>query len=201
MEKPKMILAIEAAVSGGSLSLVANGTEIANWTGEADGLRAENLIIEIERLLDFAGVAKTDINQLVVSAGPGSFTGIRIGMATGLGLKDALRISMVSVSALEAMAFSNNHTGIVAVPMGRGGAAAQRFVNGQAEGSPFSITTDEIYRLDPGDDLLNHGKLALVTDKRSGTTNFGKNVAFALAKLASAKPETLHEPIFLSKTT
>ncbi|MFL6374793.1 MAG: tRNA (adenosine(37)-N6)-threonylcarbamoyltransferase complex dimerization subunit type 1 TsaB, partial [Pyrinomonadaceae bacterium] len=162
-----MILAIEAAIGGGSLCLFDGEIEVANWIGDRNGLRAEQLITQIEVILASAEINKRDIKTVVVSAGPGSFTGIRIGIATGLGLKNALNVPLFSILALEAMARSHNHTGMVAVPMGRGTAAAQRFFEGTANAPPFSVSTDELFNLDPGSALLVHDKLAAAPADRS----------------------------------
>lgn len=167
-----MILAIESAIAGGSLSLVGGDIEIASWMGrDEQGVRAESLMTNIEILLNSVGIKKASLTTIVVSAGPGSFTGIRIGQATGLGLKRALGISMQSISALDAVAFAHLHTGIVAIPMGRGGAAAQRFVNGMAEGPPFSVSTEDLLRLDPHRGLLVHEELATAACNHHSITN------------------------------
>ena len=195
-----MILAIESAIAGGSLSLVDGDVEIAGWMGDAaQGVRAESLITNIETLLNSAGIDKTGLRTIVVSAGPGSFTGIRIGLATALGLKGALGVPMISVSALDAMAFALGHTGIVAVPMGRGGAAAQMFVNGAADGSPFSVSAANLFEHEPHGRYLVHEKLAGAAQSHHSVTSFGSNIALALAMYAGKNELVAHAPIFISK--
>ena len=76
-----IILSIETAIVGGSLSIVADGRQIAGWTSETDGLRAEQLMSRIDGLLRSTGLARTKLGAIAVSSGPGSFTGIRIGLA------------------------------------------------------------------------------------------------------------------------
>lgn len=66
--------------------------------------QAELLIPELERLLKKARVSKQNIMLLAVDVGPGSFTGVRIGVATARALAQALRVPLVGVSSLEAMA-------------------------------------------------------------------------------------------------
>src|SRR5258708_18599521 len=101
---PEFTLAIESAISGGSISLL-KGREIANWIGSSNVSKAEDLLANIDHLLAANDIALNEIDLITVSAGPGSFTGIRIGIATALGLKAGLGIAMSSESALKAIAF------------------------------------------------------------------------------------------------
>ncbi len=65
---------------------------------------SEDLLPEIEALLGRAGIGMNDLELLIVSKGPGSFTGLRIGMASMKGLASALSIPLVSVPTLDATA-------------------------------------------------------------------------------------------------
>jgi tRNA threonylcarbamoyl adenosine modification protein YeaZ len=192
-----MILSIEAAIAGGSLCLASDGHQIAGWAGESDGLRAEHLMSKIDALLISVDLDRSSLGTIAVSSGPGSFTGIRVGMATALGLRAALRIPLVSLSALESVAFTYQHTGIVAVPMGRGGAAAQEFVDGLPVEQPYSIAVDDLAMAPPASKLLIHPDLCPEGDQ--DVVLFDPNVALAIAKTASAHPGRNSAPIFVSK--
>ncbi len=63
---------------------------------------SEDLLPEIEAILARAGIAMKDLDLLVVAKGPGSFTGLRIGMASMKGISSALSIPLVSVPTLDA---------------------------------------------------------------------------------------------------
>lgn len=65
---------------------------------------AERLMAVIETALEKAGSAYADLNAIAVSVGPGSFTGVRVGVATARGLALALKIPAVGVTTLEALA-------------------------------------------------------------------------------------------------
>jgi len=127
--RPEIILAIESAIAGGSLSLLSNSAELDHWTGEDKVLRAEELLPNIIDMLERQSLDRKTIGRIAVSLGPGSFTGIRIGIATALGLKNSLGIPCIGVSALEAMAASANVTGTVvtALPVGRDFICTQSF--------------------------------------------------------------------------
>ena len=64
---------------------------------------AEHLMGVIERAMAEAGVAYKDIGRIAVSIGPGSFTGVRVGVSTARGLALALKIPAVGVTTLEAI--------------------------------------------------------------------------------------------------
>src|SRR5262245_20490522 len=129
MATSKITLAIESAIAGGSVSLLDGVNEIAAWTGSSDVSKAEALLVRIDDLMRENDVAKRDIGLIGVSAGPGSFTGIRIGIATALGLKNGLGVSMASESALKATVYlqPSGCRMTAAVPMGRNSVCLQMF--------------------------------------------------------------------------
>jgi tRNA threonylcarbamoyladenosine biosynthesis protein TsaB len=73
--------------------------------------RSAHLLPAIDYLLREAGWRLADLNLIAVGSGPGSFTGIRIGLSTALGLAQSLRVPMAAVSGLDALAFSVPHVG------------------------------------------------------------------------------------------
>jgi len=93
------------------------------------------------------------LGAVVVVTGPGSYTGLRAGMATGLGLAHGLGLPLHGVSSLEVVAFSapegESQIGAL-VAAGRGGAYAGRFVRSggglQMRGEPFRVSLDEVAR-------------------------------------------------------
>lgn len=102
-----LLLAIETSVKAGSLSLLNGMQVIANWTGNNDVSMSQDLIPQIERLLQDKQVRPSQLKKIAVSIGPGSFTGIRVGIATAKALALALNCSLHGVSILDAFAFIN----------------------------------------------------------------------------------------------
>jgi tRNA threonylcarbamoyl adenosine modification protein YeaZ len=196
-------LAFESAIAGGSISLLNGVDEIDHWIGASDVSKAEDLLINIDALLRNNDLSRRDIDLIAVSAGPGSFTGIRIGMATALGLKNGLGVSMTSVSALEAMsATSSRKDAIIVVPMGRNSVCVQKFTEVKTDQPPKAIDCDrfiEMVHQDSQNTYIVHEKLFTSDVELSHVANFGSNVAFAVGLFAIKNPNLTTAPLFISK--
>jgi tRNA threonylcarbamoyl adenosine modification protein YeaZ len=133
--KRDLILAIETAVLGGSISLLRDGAEIASISGGKDISRSEDLLVNITDILRKSDAGPRDIELIAVSTGPGSYTGIRVGIATALGLKNSLNIECVGVEVLRSMKMAANGEEqiICAVPIGRDEVCWQAFNGSTAE--------------------------------------------------------------------
>ena len=103
-DEMKTILAIDSATSvlRVGLSLTSGGvTEAVN----SDRYRHAEFIFKlIDEVLKKNGADKTDIDAIVINTGPGSFTGLRVGMASAKALAVALRLPLVGVSVFSAVA-------------------------------------------------------------------------------------------------
>jgi len=101
-----LILALDTTTRAGSVALVRGGTLIAAETGDPLRTPGERLPGDIVDLLTRHGVRLSAIDLFAVAAGPGSFTGLRIGIATMQGLALAHGKGLIGVSALDALAVS-----------------------------------------------------------------------------------------------
>src|SRR5690606_32821179 len=125
----KLTLAIETAIGGGSLALMRGGELVAVLSSGPEISRAAGLVPAIDGLLKGSGFALKDLVSIAVSVGPGSYTGIRVGIATALGLARSVGIEVVGVSALRALAaVTPPQTPVITVlPVGREDIAWQLF--------------------------------------------------------------------------
>jgi tRNA threonylcarbamoyladenosine biosynthesis protein TsaB len=114
-----LLLALDTSTLHLSMALAEVGPEL-RLLAEADFSPGVNhsvlLPTEIEKLLASAGRSLRDLSGFVVGTGPGSFTGLRIGIATVKGLAFALRIPTVGVCSLEAMAWEAGPSEELLVP-------------------------------------------------------------------------------------
>jgi len=97
-------LALDTTTRAGSLALLDGDRLLDERTGDALRPHAERLPSEIIALLSTHGLTVADVDLFAVAAGPGSFTGLRIGIATIQGLAFVRQRPVVAVSALEALA-------------------------------------------------------------------------------------------------
>lgn len=99
------ILNIETATKNCSVSLAKNGeTILCKEIAEQGYSHAEKLHVFIEEILKESSIRATDLKAIAVSKGPGSYTGLRIGVSTAKGLCYALEIPLISVDTLQVMA-------------------------------------------------------------------------------------------------
>src|SRR6202166_1783248 len=108
------VLALDTTTRTGSVALVTDGRVIVERSGDPTRAHAQRLPGDILRLLHDAGVALAAVDVFAIASGPGSFTGLRIGIATLQGLAFVNRRRIVPVSALEALA----HIGSQFLPVG-----------------------------------------------------------------------------------
>src|ERR687883_1053960 len=96
---PMLILAFDTATDVATSALVDDGEVLGERVS-----RAATLLEDVDALLRQGGVATRELDALAVGTGPGSFTGVRIGLATARGLPLALDVPAAGVSTLDALA-------------------------------------------------------------------------------------------------
>lgn len=99
-----LILCLETATTICSVSLTKNGTIIATRESIKSHSHAELINQFIDEVIEESGFDKTEIDAVAVSSGPGSYTGIRIGMATAKGLCYGLDCKLISINTLQSLA-------------------------------------------------------------------------------------------------
>lgn len=99
-----LILALDTTSRAGSLAVVRDGELVHEMSGDPAVTHGQRLPLDFARVCEAAGVALRDIDVFAVAAGPGSFTGLRVGIAAVQGLAVATGRRVVAVSTLEAVA-------------------------------------------------------------------------------------------------
>ena len=128
-----LILAADTSGKQGSIALArcgagenCAGVEIVEVVPLAGGAFSAQLVPQIAAVLEKHGYGKSDLGAFAVASGPGSFTGLRVGLAAIKALAEALRKPIAAVSLLEAAAWSVNLRGaargrvLAALDAGRG---------------------------------------------------------------------------------
>src|ERR1700731_1043930 len=106
------ILAIETATPACALGLRTNDGFEVGWGVDEERHHTEALTSSIARLLAETNLAMRDIDRVVVDRGPGLFTGLRVGLATALGLSQGTGCALVGVTSLELMAQGSRAAGV-----------------------------------------------------------------------------------------
>lgn len=99
-----LVAALDTTARAGSCALVRDGQVLAVRVGDPERPHAERLPAAVVGLLASHGLSLADVDLFAVAAGPGSFTGLRIGIATIQGLALATGRPAVGISALDALA-------------------------------------------------------------------------------------------------
>lgn len=111
-----LICAIDTSGREGSLALTEGDKrsfEILHFAPIAGGTYSAQLIPTLSAALTRTGKRKSEIGLFVVASGPGSFTGLRVGLSTVKALAEVLHVPVVAISVLEAIAFASNRHGVV----------------------------------------------------------------------------------------
>lgn len=112
------ILALETSAKSVSAAVTENGTVLAQSYQNRGLTHSVTLMPMVDSMLSAAGLTPDDIGLVAVAHGPGSFTGLRIGVSAAKGLAWAKELPCVGVSTLEAMAWNaSDFTGIVVCAM------------------------------------------------------------------------------------
>ncbi|QNN40110.1 tRNA (adenosine(37)-N6)-threonylcarbamoyltransferase complex dimerization subunit type 1 TsaB [Pedobacter roseus] len=98
------ILQIETATAICSVALSVNGETISFKEEQGQNLHAANLTLFIDEVIKTAGLNYSELDAIAVSKGPGSYTGLRIGVSTAKGLCYALDKPLIAIETLEMMA-------------------------------------------------------------------------------------------------
>lgn len=102
------ILALDSTATVASVALCEDGRLLGEYTVNNGNTHSETLLPMVESLLGFFELDTDAVDLFAVSAGPGSFTGVRIGAATIKGLAFNTQKPCIGVSTLEALAYNLN---------------------------------------------------------------------------------------------
>ena len=118
-----LILNIDTASENAHVSLAKDGQVLHALSSESQKEHAAFLQTAIHDLTKAANISLKEINAVAVTAGPGSYTGLRVGMASAKGLCYALKIPFITISSLEVLTvsalqlYTEPHENILFCPM------------------------------------------------------------------------------------
>lgn len=100
------ILGLDASTKTAGVAIVENGIVLGEIITNDKKTHSQKLMVIVDQILKNLKLKLEELDGIAVSVGPGSFTGIKIGMATAMGLSLSKNIPMVGISSLEALAYN-----------------------------------------------------------------------------------------------
>ena len=196
------MLALDTALSATSVAIVDGERVLAARTEPMERGHQERLGGLVRDAMAEAGVAFGALNRIGVTIGPGSFTGLRVGLAFAKGLSVALGVPCVGVGALEALAASCASHGLVAavIDAHRGQVYLQLFRGGASLTAPQACTLDAtdvaIENLGGGDPIIAVGSGARHLTPSATLSIDDRRFCdpVAIARLTAAAPEPIQRP-------
>lgn len=118
MDGRRLILGVETSTRMGALAVTDDGGNLVAETRFSLNLtHSETLMPNVSDILGTAGLQVSDLSAIAVAIGPGSFTGLRVALATVKGLAFSTGIPIYPVSTLRALAFQVSHASIPVCPI------------------------------------------------------------------------------------
>lgn len=111
------LLALETATPMLSVALLKNGEPVVEYNERSKRRHAQTVAPTIADLLQGQGLRPEDVGAVACGSGPGSFTGLRIGLSTAKGLAQALNIPLITVSTLDILAAAAIRPDTVTAPL------------------------------------------------------------------------------------
>ena len=215
-----LILGIDTSTNIGSVGLYSTETGlIGEMTINIKKTHSENIMVQVDSLLKITGIEIKDIDKIAVSIGPGSFTGIRIGVAAAKGIVSSGEFKIAGINELDLIAgmSTENDVEICALIDARKERVYHclyRYKNGSLEIlEEYAVGELREYlkaRTDKKTLYLGDGAIKykqLISEVTKENAKFAKNSltlprASVLAELAEKQEDNLYtmEPFYLSKT-
>jgi tRNA threonylcarbamoyladenosine biosynthesis protein TsaB len=216
-----LVLAIETATSAGSVALVSNERTIAGRYFDTGRYHSQRLFTEVEAMFEGVDERIEDVDGVAVSVGPGSFTGLRIGLSAAKGFCLAAGAALLTVPTLAGMAARVPYARAPVCPMldaRRGQVYTALYATDQGQPQPLSdvrivdahqvieerggettVYLGDVGALMANDEIETEALVAPLHCLRPdagavGWLGVGKYFAGDEADLASAEPEYIRPP-------
>ncbi|MCK5784968.1 MAG: tRNA (adenosine(37)-N6)-threonylcarbamoyltransferase complex dimerization subunit type 1 TsaB [Candidatus Sabulitectum sp.] len=172
-------LGIDTTSSMGGVALVKDGLLLAESILPVTGFHSERILPAVEEALKESGISGKDLSGIGVSLGPGSYTGLRIGLSTVLGLSAGWKVPVKGISTLRVIAASLPEGPVLACIRARTG---EVFAGGFSSPDPLSeeIIQQSLYSAEKLEKLISTGVFSASGSGRSEIKCPGLNWANTL---------------------
>ena len=196
-----IVLAIDTCLFACSVAVVDGERVLARRVEPMSRGHQERLAPLVQEAMVEAGLGFDQLERIGVTVGPGSFTGLRVGLAFAKGLAAALDIPAVGIGSLEALAAPERGNVVAVLDAKRGQVYLQAFSGGAAVSAPdaLPIETAAARVAEFAPDILIGTGAALLADVRPGVRVTPADVTdpVAVARLAAARSPVPPRPLYL----
>ena len=196
-----IVLAIDTCLFACSVAVVDGERVLARRVEPMSRGHQERLAPLVQEAMAQSGVGFDQLERIGVTVGPGSFTGLRVGLAFAKGLGSALSIPVVGVGSLEALAEPERGDVLAVLDAKRGQVYLQAFSGGAPvsapDALPIEIAAARVAEFSP--DILIGTGAALLADLRPGARVVEADTTdpVAVARLAAARTPVPPRPLYL----
>lgn len=169
-----LILSVDASLPLFSIAVTRGSEQVAAYAAEGKGSRNEKLLASVDWILDEISIDRSQLDLLVVTRGPGSFTGVRVGLATIEGMAFAIDRPICALSTHEAAIGSRVDEVLVWSDAGRGESYVAAFREGNEWVAPSLAGEAELESLRSRigahiriEELISTSNLALLGARRA----------------------------------
>ena len=164
------ILAWDTSTAYPSVAVLEDGGLLGEINLNIGLFHSSHLLPTVDYLLRLLSLAKEDINLIAATIGPGSFTGIRVGLSAAKALCFSLKIPFAPVISLDALGLKEMGKTAVGIDAKKGEVFAAVYLNGKRETQPASLSVEEFASL-PVEVFIGDGALRfreLIKSKNPG---------------------------------
>lgn len=190
------ILAIDTSSFPASAAVLDNDLVVGEYVIRNKRKHSQNIMVMVERLFDDLGMDISEMDAFAVTVGPGSFTGLRIGIASVRAFADVLNKPAAGVNTLKALAYNFCGSSEIIIPMldarrDEVFTAAYTFVNGECEEimAPCVMTIEEICSVFTDGRVIFTGDGAIV--HRAEIEQLSRNGEFASPNMGEVRASAL----------
>lgn len=196
-----IVLAIDTCLFACSVAVVDGEQVLARRVEPMSRGHQERLAPLVQEAMAEAGLGFDKLERIGVTVGPGSFTGLRVGLAFAKGLASALSIPAVGIGALEALADTESGNVVAVLDAKRGQVYLQAFSDGAPVSAPdaLPIETAAARVAEFAPDILIGTGAALLAGVRPGVRVIEADVTdpVAVARLAALRSPVPPRPLYL----
>jgi tRNA threonylcarbamoyladenosine biosynthesis protein TsaB len=196
-----IVLAIDTCLFACSVAVVDGGRVLARRVEPMSRGHQERLAPLVQEAMAEAGLSFDRLDRIGVTVGPGSFTGLRVGLAFAKGLASALSIPAVGIGALEALADTESGDVVAVLDAKRGQVYLQAFSDGAPVSAPdvLPIETAAARVAEFAPDILIGTGAALLAGVRPGARIIEADLTdpVAVARLSALRSPVPPRPLYL----